>query len=312
MESKDTEPQSLAANLAETESASQIFPRSPVQMSDPSAWQNIFLVHHRQPAWEMPENYLAQPIVSVNIGAAQKLERVIEGRLQRENFLTGNIALYPAEVDYCLRWEKEAEFLLVGLDPNHLSQLAAEVSGKETVELLPLLSAPDPLIHQLALALKSELESPQVGGKLYVDTIAQTFALHLLRNYTSSQPRSVPSTLHGLPQHKLQQATDYIQDALDRDLSLAELAAVVQMSPFHFAHLFKQSTGLAPHQFVIRCRVERAKELLLHSSLSIADIAVEVGFANQSHLTRHFRRIVGVTPRTVLANRKNVPNSAKT
>lgn len=114
-----------------------------------------------------------------------------------------------------------------------------------------------------------------------------------------------------MPKHKLHQATEYINDSLDQDLNLADLAAIVQMSPFHFARLFKQSTGLAPHQFVIRCRVERAKELLMRGEMAIADIAAEVGFANQSHLNRHFKRIVGFTPKVVLGSSKNVQSGAK-
>ena len=69
------------------------------------------------------------------------------------------------------------------------------------------------------------------------------------------------------------------------------------MSPSYFSRLFKQSTGYAPHQYVIRCRVERAKKLLLQEKLTIADIAYSLGFAHQSHLNRHFKRLVGVTPK---------------
>lgn len=301
---------SLSADLKQSDSSLQLFPRSPIQISDPSLWQGILLAHHRQPAWEMPENHLAQHILSINIGADRKIERVIDGRFQQEQFLTGNIAIYPADVDYRLRWEKESEFLLLGIEPNLLKQTAIEITASDSVELMPLLAVHDPLIQNLALVLKAELESPQMGGKLYAETIAQTLALHLLRTY-SVQQSTVTLPLHnGLSNHKLQQSIDYIYEFLDRELSLSELAAVVQMSPFHFAHLFKQSTGIAPHQFVIRCRVERAKELLLHSTFSIADIAAEVGFANQSHLTRHFKRIVGVTPSAI--DRKNVQNSART
>lgn len=304
-------PQSLTADLQEPTSSLQIFPRSPVQISAPTKWQGIFLAHHRQPAWEMPENHLAQSILSINIGSACKVERLIDGRFQREQFIPGNIAIYPAEVDYVLRWEKESEFLLIGIEPTLLARTATEVLEQETIELVPLLSTPDPLIHSLALALKAELESPQVGGKLYVEAIAQTLTVHLLR-YTTNRSAICALTSPSLPKHKFQQATDYINDYLERDLSLSDLAALVQMSPFHFARLFKKSSGFAPHQFVIRCRVERAKELLLQGKLGIADIATEVGFANQSHLTRHFKRIVGVTPSAVLRSRKNVPNSART
>lgn len=96
-------PQSLSADLQQSKSSLQIFPRSPIQISDPTKWQGIFLAHHRQPAWEMPENHLAQSILSINIGSACKLERLIDGKLQRERFIPGNIAIYPAKVDYILR-----------------------------------------------------------------------------------------------------------------------------------------------------------------------------------------------------------------
>lgn len=297
-------PQSPTADLIKVESSLQIFPRSPVQISDPTIWQDIFLAHHRQPTWEMPENHLAQHVLSVNIGAARQIERVIDGQIQREQFLSRNFAIYPADMDYVLRWKQESEFLLVGIDPVLLTR-TAEAIGQNSIELIPLLSTQDSLIHSLAMSLKAELESSQVGGRLYVESIAQTLAIHLLRNYTTHQIPIATPNAHGLSKHKLQQATDFIHDFLDRDLSLSELAAIAQMSPFHFAHQFKKSTGLAPHQFLIRCRIERAKELLLCSELSIADIAAEVGFANQSHMTRHFKRVTGVTPGAVLKNRKN-------
>lgn len=305
-------PRSLVVDLTEADSFLKIFPRSPVRVSDVADWNGIFLAHHRQPAWEMPENQLSQHILSINIGATAKVERVVNGRLQREQFFNGNVAIYPANVAYTLRWDREAEFILLGIDSALLSQTAVEVLATETVELAPILATQDPLIQGMALALKTELESAQVGGRIYVEAIAQTLAIHLLRNYSGSQQLIEIPTTHGLPKHKLQQATDYINDRLEQDLSLSELAALVQMSPFYFARLFKESTGLAPHQFVIRCRVERAKELLMQGHLAIADVATEVGFANQSHLTRHFKRIVGVTPKVVMKNSKNVPSAATT
>lgn len=105
-----------------------------------------------------------------------------------------------------------------------------------------------------------------------------------------------------MPKYKLRQVIDYINDHLDQDLGLAKLAELVQMSPHYFARLFKQSTGFAPHQYVIRCRVERAKQLLIQGKLTIAQVAYAVGFAHQSHLNRHFKRWLGVTPKALLEN----------
>jgi AraC family transcriptional regulator len=90
--------------------------------------------------------------------------------------------------------------------------------------------------------------------------------------------------------------TDYVHDYLDQDLGLAEIAGVAHLSPCHFARLFKRSTGLPPHQYVIARRVERAQALLRAGGLTAGEVAVAVGFSDQAQLTRHFKRLVGVTP----------------
>ena len=98
---------------------------------------------------------------------------------------------------------------------------------------------------------------------------------------------------------QLQQSIDYIHTHLDRELSLEQMAAVIHVSPTYFASLFKHATGISPHQYVIRQRVKRAKSLLLKTNLAIADIALQVGFSSQSHLTQQFKRFTGMTPKQV-------------
>jgi AraC family transcriptional regulator len=100
-----------------------------------------------------------------------------------------------------------------------------------------------------------------------------------------------------LPAGRLRRVTEYIQQNLDKELSLAELAALVFMSPYHFARLFKCSTGVPPHRFVVRQRIARAGECLTTQELSIAQISRMVGFRTPSHFTTVFRRVTGVTPR---------------
>jgi len=109
----------------------------------------------------------------------------------------------------------------------------------------------------------------------------------------------------------LKRVIEYIHANLDQNLTLAELSFIANMSPYHFARTFKQATGMAPHQYVLHTRIERAKSLLLQGKLSIAEVAMRVGFFDQSHFTRYFKRIVGVTPQTLLRqNSKNLPISS--
>jgi len=100
----------------------------------------------------------------------------------------------------------------------------------------------------------------------------------------------------GLTPAALKRATEYIEENLAEDLSLAAVAGAANLSPYHFARLFKASTGFSPHQYVIRRRVERARLLLATTDRPLAFIAQEVGFASGSHLARHFRRLLGVPP----------------
>jgi AraC family transcriptional regulator len=142
------------------------------------------------------------------------------------------------------------------------------------------------------------LQASGIMGRLYVESLTQVLVIHLLRHYstvtqiTTSESRSLSHT-------QVQQAIDYIHTYLERDLTLVEIAQVLHITPTYFASLFKRATGISPHQYVIQQRVERAKEMLSKTDLAIADIALQVGFSNQSHLTRHFKHITGVTPKQI-------------
>ena len=98
----------------------------------------------------------------------------------------------------------------------------------------------------------------------------------------------------------------YIDEHLGEDLTLESMAAEVALSPYYFARLFKQAAGISPHQYVIRRRVERAKQLLESQPWTVAQVAAAVGFCDQSHLARHFRRLLGRAPAELLAERKNL------
>ena len=102
----------------------------------------------------------------------------------------------------------------------------------------------------------------------------------------------------GLSARRLKAVLGYIREHLHAALTLRDLAAVAHLSPYHFARRFKESTGLSPHRYIIARRIERAKQLLRDDDeLTLAQIAARVGFWDQGHFTRHFKRLVGVTPK---------------
>lgn len=101
----------------------------------------------------------------------------------------------------------------------------------------------------------------------------------------------------GIPPRRLARVVEHIRKNLDTPLAVGTLSRLAQMSQSHFSKLFKLSTGLAPHQFVLQERINRSKELLRQDDAKIVDVALEVGFENQAHFTTVFGNFVGMTPR---------------
>lgn len=186
---------------------------------------------------------------------------------------------------------------LAGCDPARLNlteELASYNPSRSSLSRRTGLQ--DELLRQIGFALWRELEQSDAIGKLYAQTAAQMLAVHLLRYYTTSQVH-VEEASHLLSQHQVKRVTDFILADLRQDLSLEALAEQVGFSPYHFARLFRQTTGESPHQFVLRQRIEKARHLLKDTNVPLAFVAIESGFANQSHLTRQFKRRLGITPK---------------
>jgi AraC family transcriptional regulator len=148
----------------------------------------------------------------------------------------------------------------------------------------------------MGLALKQELAAGGADSRLYAESMATALSVHLLRRYCSFE-KEIKNYTGGLCKYQLRQVFDYINEHLDHNLSLEKLSSIVQISPHYFASLFKQSTGFTPHQYVMKCRVERAKQLLRRRELTLVEICHQVGFQSQSHFTRVFRQHAKTTPK---------------
>lgn len=183
------------------------------------------------------------------------------------------------------------------LDAQFLAKIGQETADLDPlrIELLERSAVCDPMLSQICLMLKRELEQGGLGSKLYAESAAQMLAVHLLRDYCTFEHR-VQEYSGGLPGDRLRRVKDYVQAHLDADLSLDDLAGQVGMSTYHFCRLFKQSTGKSPNQYVMWLRVETAKRLLKETDLSVLEVSLAVGYNSPSHLATQFKRLTGVTP----------------
>jgi len=270
-------------------------------------WGNIHFEHHRQPKFETPEHqgnwhviaYCPSQDPSFHIAG----ERWLDGKRKREERHTGNIAIVPAGIAQRCNWNTLAQFTIVALDPTLLQQVGQDWVNPDRIELIPhFMTEQDALMQGIVSALKAEVESTKIGGQLLIDSLKTSLAIHLLRNYCTIQPK-LGSYSDGLSQSTLQNVTAYIHEHLHQDLKLIEIAGIAQISPYHFLRLFKQQMGVTPHQYILQQRLEKAKRLLLHSDLSIAEVVSITGFCDQSHLTRYCKRTLGVTPKELQQSR---------
>jgi AraC family transcriptional regulator len=216
--------------------------------------------------------------------------------------ITGAVDVIPAGTPAYFRMGAASEHTCMLLEDRFVRRVAEEAGADPgRFEIAPFFDTPDPHIERVGLSLLSEMESWGLGGELFAESLANVLALHLVRHHSSLGRRSKRMTERGggFSRRALGRATDYVNDNLSRKLTLAEMAGAARMSPYHFARSFKAATGLSPHRYVIQRRVERAKALLADTNLTIFEVAKAVGFANQSHLAFHVRRLLGVSPKTL-------------
>ena len=199
-------------------------------------------------------------------------------------------------------WEDDAavDIVSIRLAPELIDETAEALGAAGGhVELAPRLGARDPVVGHVALALRDELRVPAHAGRLRADGLAAALAARLVQDF-ARRPVTERQTLS---KPKLRRLMDYVEANLEDDLSLAELAAVAGLSVPHLTALFRRTMGQSLHRYVVERRVSRARALLLEGRASIADTALSVGFAHQSHLARWMKRMLGVTPKDLVALR---------
>ncbi|MEP6923846.1 MAG: AraC family transcriptional regulator [Pyrinomonadaceae bacterium] len=271
--------------------------QSPILFAHKANWAGFKIIHRRIMPGEMPECTFGDHEVNVTLSGSIITEKqTVTGKRQVTCGAAGNICLTPAGQPIAASWGEEYEYLAIDLKPAFISQIALEANITPRFELLEIYKTEDPLIQHIGLALLAEANSEESAGRLYADSLAQTLVLHLIKNYSTA--KYVQTNFNGgLSGYKLRRATEFINEHLEQDLSLAEIAEVADLSQFHFARAFRRTTGLTPQQYLMQRRVERAKQLLATGDLPLVEISMRSGFKNQSHFTTLFRKFTALTPK---------------
>lgn len=263
-----TREKPVTINAASNESILKIIPKLPVLSSQTASWKGIQLAYHQHAiAFETPEHSFPQHFITIHHNHATVVkERMLNGHFQSDRFRDGDICLTPATAPVSVRLHDVCEVTHLYLEPALMARLMAEAADVNGLELIPQFKLNDPLIYQIGIALKAKLEFNGLCDRLYTESMAMAISAHLI-HYYSTQNLKIRSYSDGLSQARLQQTMEYIHEHLAQNPSITEIAQMLQMSPYYFSRLFKQSTGLTPHQYLLKCRIEQARHLLKTTNL---------------------------------------------
>ena len=296
-------------SLKELEVRQKLIPFDPSATSYRMGWKALQAVRYRTRSEGVEYRLPPAPRhgLVLTIRPAEKFYLRSEGVKRDRALSRHSILVLPAESSVWQRWQGSMDAIVTYLEPSLVARVMAETFGLDPTRTVvpPLDGFSSPELFSAMLAVDAELRAGGVGGSLLTESFANVLAVQLIRHIRGH--RRLKAAADGvLPRPKLRQVIEYIMENLEGTPTLEQMAAIVHRSPYHFARQFKVTTGLAPHQYVIARRVERAQELLrTDREVGLAEVAFRSGFANQSHFCFHFKRIVGVTPRQFMRSARN-------
>lgn len=259
-------------------------------------WPGLFLQERR--GHSSTVSYLGGPRQHVLYCFLKNLtsEVSLEDETRTIRYGVGESRFTPSGHSVEFSWKGEAQALVLGIEPWFLQGVAAELGAPPNFPAhlnFRKLGAQHPasvLLRQLGEELQAS-----AGVAVMTESLARAIVVQLLREFGGVRaPRAMPAA----PPVAVLRAVELMRQRLAHSLSLEEMAQASGVSPFHFARQFKAATGHPPHEYLMRLRVDHAQELIARQgrNWTLAAIAHESGFADQSHMSRHFRRVLGVTP----------------
>jgi AraC family transcriptional regulator len=216
----------------------------------------------------------------------------VSSTLSRVEYSSDDVALCRPQHLEWVRWRTPLRMTSVRLSESVLEAISDEAGTRSTLEPTPLLK--DERVQRLMELIRLEFEGHSQSPRIYRESLAHALASALTDargKISGTSPR-----LQGLAPRQLRRVVDYVQEHFEKDISLRRLAEVAGISSAYFSRLFHQSQGLSPHRFLIKVRIEKARELLRQRSPTVLGVAIATGFQTQQHFARVFRAEVGVSP----------------
>jgi AraC family transcriptional regulator len=235
-----------------------------------------------------------QPVLMMALRTGSAEIGLRRSEMMRLTFGAGEMCLVPRHFETWVRTD-DLHYLYLSVGISDAALAAACDGTRGDVELRRVESLVDARVGALAAAVNAERVAGFPSGRLFLDSVEQALAVALVNGY-AVRHRSVQTHRGGLGSARLRRIKEFVDAKIEDELTLCEMAQAVELSTAHFSRMFRKSTGETPHQFLLRQRVERAKEMLRSADGRVMDVAVACGFKSQQHFAQVFRHVCGASP----------------
>jgi AraC family transcriptional regulator len=273
----------------------ELAPGVPTLSSARSSWEGVLLERHAHGPHIADRHQHLSHFVCLHLSEPAPIVWRSQGKHEKKVIESGSMLLVSRGNEDSIFYATAVRRILLNLETTLLQRAFPERDNGRDVEFIDQWGVPDPQVEYILRALEADLEAGMPAGKLFGESLLCALAAHLQTRYAVIVT-GVPTQRYGLPRARLSRVVEYIEAHIDSEISLKDLAETAGMGAHYFSELFKRSVRLSPHQYVLRRRIERARKLLNDPAITVFEAAVRSGFADQSHFTKIFRRVVGVTP----------------
>ena len=235
-----------------------------------------------------------QPVLIMALRTGSAEVGLRRSEMMRLTFGAGEMCLVPRYFETWVRTD-DLHYLYLSVGISDAALAAACDGTRGDVELRRVESLVDARVGALAAAVNAERVAGFPTGRLFLDSVEQALAVALVNGY-ALRHRSVQTYRGGLGSARLRRIKEFVHAKIEDDLTLCEMAQSVELSTAYFSRSFRKSTGESPHQFLLRQRIERAKEMLRSADARVMDVAVACGFKSQQHFAQVFRHVCGASP----------------
>jgi AraC family transcriptional regulator len=277
---------------------SELYDQPALASSAALAWPGVRVERYQLAAMALPAHCHEQHLLLVHQGAQPVVASRRSGaRVEAEQYQRGDMGLYPGGEYGPFEWDGPVDIIQVHLDAQMLEDRARRDLDLTHFALRERFRCQDELLAQVGRQLLAATAQTHTLGQLYAESLATTLSYHLIEHHASCERHPAGKVVAGLPSAVLARLDAYLEAHAELPIKLEILAGLANLSVFHFARRFKQTTGRSPYQYVLDWKFRRARVLLRAGELPVAAIGDALGFASPAHFATAFRRAVGQSPR---------------